>query len=502
MMSGSCSLNPIFTLQYKCKYLKQIIIGYYFLFISIAGWCQDRAAVIDKMMQDAANGGFFNGVIAVVEDNKPIYCKGFGYADAEKKISNDANTLFNLCSISKQFTAMAVMMLKEENKLGIDDELVKYFPELPYSGITIRQMLSHISGLPDYMVLAMKQWPENNNYSNREAIELLAKNKPPVLFEAGEKFQYCNTGYMLLASIVEKLSGQTFSRFLKERIFDPLQMSRTFVCTRDENEAGKQNCANGYVFERTTLSNIKAENSEQFSRQVRTIVYPVGDGGVFSTANDMMKWDAALKTGKLVKATTLQEAFISAKTNDGRGAGYGFGWFVAVDSANGKIVQHTGGWPGFRNAFIRYLDKNRTLLVLRNNEIEFRGIQPAIINILDNKAFHLPEPSLAQAFAFASLNAGPSSIQKTYTTLKGHCIVNENEINDVGYGLLQKGLPKHALEVMKINVELFPGSANAFDSLGELYLKNDNKELAAENYKRSLAIDPNNDAARKVLEKL
>ncbi len=480
----------------------KIIITFCFLFISGTCFSQDKAAAIDKMMQDAADKGFFNGAIAVAENNKIIYSKGFGYADAENKISNDANTTFNLCSISKQFTAMAVLMLKEENKLSLDDELIKYFPELPYGGITIRQMLSHISGLPDYMLPAMNYWQENNNNSNKEAIALLATYKPPVLFAAGEKFQYSNTGYMLLSSIVEKVSGKTFAVFLKEKIFDPLKMNRSFVCTKDDNESGKTNCAKGYVLNRLDLSTVTAEKTEQFSRQVKIIVYPVGDGGVFSSVNDMMKWNEALKTERLVKASTLNEAFVSAKTNNGKDVGYGFGWFVFSDPVNGRMIQHTGGWPGFRNAFVRYLDKNRELIVLRNNEVDFRGIQPAVMNILDDKPFKLPEPSLAQAFVFASLKTDESVIQKTYDDLKGHCIVDEADINDIGYGLLRKGLLKHALEVMKVNAALFPNSANAFDSLGELYLKNGNKDLAAMNYKKSLALDPSNEAAKKVLEKL
>lgn len=230
----------------------KIFSVFLFLIVSMHGFSQDKAALINKMMQDAADDGYFNGVIAVAENDKLVYARGFGCADAENKMPNDLNTLFNLCSISKQFTAMAVIMLRSENKLSLDDELTKYFPELPYKGIAVRHMLSHTSGLPDYMLLAMQYWPAGNEYANKEAIELLATHKPAILFNAGEKFQYCNTGYMLLASIVEKVSGKPFSVFLKERIFDPLGMSSTFVCTKDNKESDKKNCA-GDMFSTGTI---------------------------------------------------------------------------------------------------------------------------------------------------------------------------------------------------------------------------------------------------------
>jgi len=227
------------------------------------------------------------------------------------------------------------------------------------------------------------------------------------------------------------------------------------------------------------------------------------DVGIFSSANDMIKWDEALRTNKLVKPASLQEAFTSSIANNGKETGYGFGWFIVnSDTANGKMVQHTGGWPGFRNAFIRYTEKNRTLLVLRNNEIEFRGIQPAVNSILNGKPLVPPQPSLAQAFALAAAKADASIIQTTYTSLKGACQLNEQEINEVGYGLWEKGLQQHALEVMKINSQLFPQSWNAYDSLAEIYLKSGDKENAKLNYQRSVALNPKNDGAKKQLENL
>jgi CubicO group peptidase (beta-lactamase class C family) len=470
--------------------------------ICLFATAQTPAQEIDKLMSEAARQDLFSGVIAVVEKGTTIYSKGFGLTDSVSGKAIDENTLFNLCSITKQFTAMAVIQLKEQRKLNYTDDVRKYFPQLPYTGVTIHHLLTHTSGLPDYMMLAIQNWTAGNQNSNKEAIALLEKFKPPVLFAAGDRFQYSNTGYMLLAVIIEKVSGMSFAAFLKQQIFEPLKMQRSFVCTPIDNDKGKTNITTGYVFDRRVATNVAAGQSEQFARQVNTIMYPVGDGGVYSSAADMMKWNLALSSEKLAKRSSLREAFTSAKTNDGQQTGYGFGWFVVNDSTQGQVVQHTGGWPGYRNAFIKILDKDRAILVLRNSEIEFRGIQPAITSILDGRPFLKPKSSLGQLLALAAPKGDASTIHELYEKAKSSSVADEAEINDVGYGLMEKGLIVHALEVMKINAVLFPSSWNVFDSLGEMYLKNGDKANARLNYQKSLTLNPENDGAKKALANL
>lgn len=479
-----------------------------FLLLAVAFFANRSAAQnavdeMDKMMQEAAGKNLFNGTMVVMENGKLIYNKSYGYSNLEAKAKIDENTLYNMCSISKQFTAMGIMMLEEKGKLKYSDDITLYLPELPYKGITIQHLLTHTSGLPDYMILAFNEWPEGNTYANAEAIGLLAKFKSPVGFAPGERFQYSNTGYMLLASIIEKASGKSFSKFMADNIFAPLKMKRSFVYTPADNEKGKANIAVGYAFDRFKVENLPAENSVQFGKQVKTIIYTVGDGGIYSTAADMLKWYDALVKGSLVKPATQEKAFASAKLNDGKDAGYGYGWFIVNDPAYGKVIQHTGGWPGFRHALVYTVSKNRMLMVLRNTEIEFRGIQPAVNALLDGRPPVSPQCSLGQLLAFTAVGgASPAEIQEAYARYKKAALANETEINEIGYGLLGRGLPAQSLEVMKINAELFPKSWNVYDSLGELYLKNGDKPNAKLNYQKSLDLNPQNDGAKKALAQL
>jgi CubicO group peptidase (beta-lactamase class C family) len=460
-----------------------------------------RVARIDSMMTFAAEHGLFNGAIFVSEKGKLLYNKSFGYANYDTKEPVTENTLFNLCSISKQFTATGILMLMEEGKLTLDDSLRLYFPELPYR-VTIRQMLHHISGLPDYMQLGMQYWPEGNTAANKEVIELLAVHQPPMLFQPGEKFQYCNTGYVLLAAIFEKLSGRSYADFVRQRIFEPLGMKQSQVYRTVFDESAQKGIAYGYVIDPTRAQMVLPENYPPYKKQVTTITGTFGDGGIFSSSHDMWIWENALKNNKLLKKQTLETAFASGLLNDGRPAGYGFGWFVAKDGEGRRLVQHTGGWPGHRNAFIRFIDEDVTLLVLRNNEVDFMGIQPAVINILESKPFTMPKTSLAQALCMAAANGEPSAISDTYKAVKGNCTIREEDINDIGYGLLASNRPQHALEVFKLNVSLFPQSANAFDSLGEVYLTLGDTMHAKDYYSKSLALNPDNEGAKKALEKI
>lgn len=473
-----------------------------FLLFATSLHAQDaRVARIDSMMTFAAGHGLFNGSIFVSEKGKLLYHISFGYANYDTREPVTENTLFNLCSVTKQFTAMGILMLMEEGKLNLDDSLQKYFPELPYT-VTLRQMLHHISGLPDYMQLGMQYWKEGATASNREAIALLAEYKPAMLFTPGERFQYCNTGYILLASIIEQVSGMGYADFLKKRIFEPLGMTQTRVYQTVFDESRQKGIAYGYVIDPEQAKLILPKNFAPYKKQVTTITGTYGDGGIFSCSHDMWLWEQALEAGRLVKKETLEAAFTSGLLNNGQAAGYGFGWFVSTDPEGRRLTQHTGGWPGHRNAFIRFRDSDVSLLVLRNNEIDFMGMQPAAIRILEGKSYNMPKTSLAQALCMAALEGKPSDIPVAYEAVKNSCTIREEDINNIGYGLLNSGRQQHALEVFKINTTLFPDSANAFDSLGEAYLALGDRTHAKDNYSKSLALNPGNEGAKKALDKI
>jgi len=329
---------------------------------------ETSTAVFDSVFQSHADTAKFNGNVLISKDGKIIYQKSFGYANYDTKEMLNDSSLFELASVSKEFTAMGIMMLKEQGKLNYNDNVKKYIPELPYEGMTIRHFLTHTSGLPTYEdEKFFEGWDSKKIVFNDDIIKQFAKLKPPVLFQPGEKWEYSNAAYALLATIIERVSGKSYSEFLKENIFTPLNMTRSRVYnTRRSAKEIIPNYAFGYVYS-DSLKKFMLPDSLKEYYYVITLDGIQGDGVVNSTTGDLFKWDQALYTEKLVSKTTLEEAFTPVKLNNDSTYQYGFGWFIAQDSTLGKVVQHSGGWPGYGTYIRRFIDKNNCIIILTNN---------------------------------------------------------------------------------------------------------------------------------------
>jgi CubicO group peptidase (beta-lactamase class C family) len=274
-----------------------------------------------------------------------------------------------LASVSKQFTAMAIMILAERGKLSYDDPLSKFFPEFPkYADtITVRHLLNHVAGFPEYEELFMnlgkvdRKWPRSTTTppsayepTARDALLLLATNASP-RFPAGQRFEYSNSGYMVLGQIVEQASKQRYAQFLRENIFLPLGMTETAVY--DETKPAIPNRASSY---RSTNQTYQQIDYTPFN-----FIY--GEDNVVTTLNDLYKWDQALYTEKLVRAATLQLAFTPGTLNDGSRTDYGFGWRIAPVLGL-PALGHSGSWIGFRTIILRFPEKRTTVVVLANRE--------------------------------------------------------------------------------------------------------------------------------------
>jgi CubicO group peptidase (beta-lactamase class C family) len=307
----------------------------------------------------------FSGVVLVAEKGRPFYYKAFGFRNFETREPLDTGAVFELASVSKQFTAMVIMMLAEEGKLAYDDAIEKYIPGLPYPGISIRHLLNHTSGLPDYQAVMDQYWDKTKVAGNDDNIEYLKRYKPARRFEPGEKYEYSNTGYMLLASIAEKTTGRDFIELCHERIFTPLAMRSTDIRTREAKQALPR-MAWGHLYVAEKQRYIHADSFPAFNYAI-WLGNRKGPGRVSATASDLLRWDQALYTERLVKKETLAQAFRPAILNDGSPTAYGFGWMTGKDTGNGAVVMHTGDNPGYKTKIVRYLDKHRTVILLCNN---------------------------------------------------------------------------------------------------------------------------------------
>lgn len=315
---------------------------------------KDVSHKLDSLLKRINKRHDFHGAILVAKNEKIVYKNQIGYADFKKKIPINDESAFQLASVSKQFTAAAIMILKERNKIRLTDTVNKYFPNFPYKNVTIKNLLNHTAGLPKYFWVAENKWQEKKPPTNSEMMQFLASTNVGRFFKPGRNFDYSNTGYFVLASIVEKVSGISFAEFLKNNIFKPLDMKYSYVYSY-ENDSIKENQLDGYRLYRG-WRHVKIRNT------VNDAI--VGDKNVYTTIDDLFKWTHGLNTGKILSKESLEMMYSKGETVYGREIPYGFGF--RIDTRNEKSIYHHGKWNGFSTGLTKYIDDDLVVIVLEH----------------------------------------------------------------------------------------------------------------------------------------
>lgn len=457
-------------------------------------FAQDKAKKIEQLLNKYNEYGLFNGSALVAENGKVIFKKAYGFANMEWNIPNKTTTKFRLGSITKQFTAFLIVKLAEDGKLKLDAPVTTYLPDYPKENgnrITIHNLLTHTSGIPNYTDAPdFFKDKSRNPYTPEEFVKTF--DKLPLQFTPGEKFSYSNSGYFLLGYIIEKVSGRTYEQYLQETILTPLKMVNTGY---DHSDIIIKDRASGYEKQGKSI-----HNAPYIDMSI-----PYAAGSLYSTVEDLYLWDQSLYTNQLLSEKSMDLLFKPYITTGGNDS-YGYGWSVE-EASNGtqnnvKIIGHGGGINGF-NTIISRIPANKNLVVLLNNTggTVLNEMNDAIRAILYNQSFDPPKKSLAIELLDVFMTKGTVDGLDTYTKLKNDPTykIKEVDMNRVGYLLLKAGKKKEAIEVFKINVATYPKSGNAYDSLGEAYLADGNKKLAIENYSKSVEFDPTNENGKKVL---
>ncbi|AGC75166.1 CubicO group peptidase (beta-lactamase class C family) [Nonlabens dokdonensis] len=343
------------------------------LLLSINSHSQnEKAQRIDSLFTAMNQNNEFNGVVLFAEDGKVIHKKAYGIADFGTNSPLTTASVFDLASVSKQFTAMGIVILMEQRKLALEDPISKYLPELEfYPIISIENLLTHTSGLPDYMDLMNEHWDHSKIATNKDVIDMMALKKPELLFEPDSEYEYSNTGYLLLASIIEKASGMSYGDFLSKHIFRPLEMNATVVNRPRFAPKEIPNLTKGHV--NGTDGNpvvIDSYGTDQVSYFLDGIV---GDGMVNSTVDDLYKWDRALYTDQLVSPRSKDKIFTPHVLSNGKLTNYGYGWQLKDHEKYGKTIGHSGAWAGYLTYIERHVDKDKTFIFLQNTSLMTTG---------------------------------------------------------------------------------------------------------------------------------
>ncbi|HTH51464.1 MAG TPA: serine hydrolase domain-containing protein, partial [Pyrinomonadaceae bacterium] len=334
-------------------------------------------------MQKALDGNKIPGAgIAVVRDGKVVLAKGYGSADVDAGVAANENTAFQIASVTKQFTAAGVMLLVEQGKIKLDDPLGKYLTDVPakWSAVTIRQLLNHVSGIPNYT--AGGKLVTDKVYTQAEIIDLVRNS--PMAFEPGTKWEYSNTNYFLLGMVIEKVSGKPYADYMRERVFKPLGMNSTVVNTTGLK---LKNAALGYASDKGKWQRSGTDPSQPFAA-----------GAIVSTPVDMAKWTIAIGEGKLLKKTSWDEVFAPGKLADGKPTNYGFGWDLGK-LGEVSYIGHSGGIQGFGSYHVRFPADNLSVVVMANS----LGSATDIAN--DIAALYLPKFAAALAAQAAAREA-------------------------------------------------------------------------------------------------
>lgn len=344
------------------KFLLPILFS---VVITVNAQEKTKADKLDSLFTKNYEDKIFNGNVLIAEKGKIIFQKSFGVADYETKRLLNNKTIFELASVSKQFTAMGIVLLEKQGKLKYDDPISKFIPELSfYKNITVRNLLNHTSGLQDYIGLFQKNWDKSKFATNKDIVTEFAKYKPEINFQPNEKYEYSNTGYALLGYIIEKASGKTFGDYLEANIFKPLGMKNTFVYRSRFQPKVIENYAKGFI--ENDFGSIISPDDLGKSYYTYYLDGMVGDGMVNSTTEDLLKWDRSLYTDKLVNEKDKAIIFQGSKLNDGKLTNYGFGWQIGENKEYGKVVAHSGSWGGYTNYIERNLSKDQTIIILQN----------------------------------------------------------------------------------------------------------------------------------------
>ncbi len=309
---------------------------------------------VEEFFENKAKYGF-NGTVLYSQDGEICFSKAYGFANLRTKDSLRMESSFQLASVSKPITALAVLKLYDDGLLKLEDSVQQYLPEFPYHGISIRHLLSHRSGLSNYMYFSDEYWPDRElAITNMDVLDLMVKYVPKPYYPPDKRYNYSNTNYAILALIVEAISEMSFEAYIKLNIFLPLNMNSSVIYNKSvypDNFNRVVGYSGGrHVAENTYLNGV------------------VGDKGVYASALDLFKLDQALYDSSFISQSTLEEAFTLQHKDLRVWDNYGLGWRINAKDPDNKIVYHSGWWKGFHTYFIRELGNKKTLIILSNTD--------------------------------------------------------------------------------------------------------------------------------------
>lgn len=452
---------------------------------------------VDRLLKAYADNQLFNGTCLISERGRIVVERAYGQRDLLSQERNRTDTAFEIASATKPLTATAVLLLAREGKLQLKDEVGRFLPEWPYPGMTLRHLLTHTSGLPDYRAFPRPAAGASPKVQNSDLLRHLVSSRPALQFPPGRGWNYSNTGYVVLAAVIEHVSGQSYGQFLRERLFGPTGMQRSAVAP-----AVLENQAAGFLLTR------HGYRRWWLDPHLDDIV---GDGGIRSTAGDLLKFSEAYFSGALLGDLTT-EALTALGNEKGpilyRGVGNGLGWNLKYEAGEQKpcAAFHAGNYGGFRAMLWRDLKNDRSIILLDNANHPLDEVVDQINAVLGGKPWTKPRKSIVDAMLLTMPEKGIEGALALYRTLSREQAADyrtgERELNTLGYVLLYDGAVDEAIKVFELNIEENPKSFNARDSLAEACLRKGDLAKALAAYEQAVQLNPGFEQGREAIKTL
>ena len=451
---------------------------------------KDTFTKIDNYLNSSVINGY-SGSVLVAKDGEILLSKGYGWANRNKKIGNKPSTVFNIGSVTKQFTAAAILKLLELNKLNTSDKIEKYFPmaSSDKKDITIHQLLTHTSGVS----------PRTGGFRYDEASKeqfLEEFFQAKLMYEPGTKHTYANANYILLAAIIEEVSQHDYESFLRENFWTPLQMNHTGYKSINFNS---EQLSHGYYFHYTDGEWKDWGTTQEHLPFTNKHWYSIGKGDIYSTVEDLYTWNQALEKNKILNAETkklMETAYVSE--NEEKTSFYGYGWAIFNSSKNTKIVAHNGSNGIFFADFVRYLEEDVVVIVLSNiilNQKSENAAWRIASMVLDDPYLSHPIPKNTYELVFDFIRANPpekaNQLPEYIKTQTGTSLNDKAVLNRIGIKQVsQKTNTNWGLALLKLNVNIFADDGNLWDSLGEAHYLTKDKNNAIKSFKKAIELKP------------
>lgn len=496
------------------------IIGVASWFVVETARTSDALTSLDAYLSSLVANRQFSGAILVAVRGKVVFQRAVGYANIADRRLNTPQTPFPIASVSKLLTATAILQLVENGQLQLEDPAALYLSGFPYPNLTIRQLLSHTSGLPPYNAYfdSLRAVAPERVFTNDDFLPQVRACPVPLRYVPGSNGNYDNINFLVLAEIVRAVTGRTYVTYVRERVLRPAGMRQTtYRAAPLERNQGAPSAV-PYIFLHQYSTTPVAATAIPYAVNYWHAYQFVGFSGFESTLGDLLRFDRALHTDGLLSQATLHEAYIPVRLADGRvnPGRFGFGWAVETDSSMGTVVYHSGSATGLSCVLLRNITADQTVIVFQNTGEGAHEVALNALRLLNGRPIDWPRRSLAKVFGAVLVRQGPDVAADTLQRLRAdtaNYYLSEGEFNALGYDFLGKNAARiyhlpvdlrvwDAVAVFRVNAEQFPLSWNVWDSYGEALFAAGLRDSAVTMYRRSVELNPQNKNGASMLDSL